>query len=299
MSSFQAPRNCCALPTTADLIAARLALYYSINMATRRQWSDDELLVAFRLYCRTPFGRLHQSNPEIIVLADSIGRTPSAVAMKACNFASLDPEQQARGTAGLGNVSRADRQLWERFLATPGTVMEAAEHAFIRLQEGADRSVVDEVDRHDEASIVETMIEHLGDSEREQVIRTRRVQRFFRDTVFVSYEHRCALSEIAITSLLNASHIIPWKDDEQRRADPRNGLCLNALYDRAFDRGLIAFDDSLQVLVSPELEGEDVPPLQAEHLMGLAGQHLRLPSRFAPDRDAIEWHREHVFRASA
>src|SRR3989337_951894 len=85
------------------------------DMPTRVPWSRDELLVAFRLYCRTPFGKLHQHNPEIIDLASLLGRTPSAVGMKACNFASLDPALKARNVAALRNVSRADRELWERF----------------------------------------------------------------------------------------------------------------------------------------------------------------------------------------
>jgi len=71
-------------------------------MSKRVRWSRDQRLVTFRLYCRTPFGRLHRNNPEIIELARLIGRTPSAVAMKAVNFASLDPVQQARNIAGLG-----------------------------------------------------------------------------------------------------------------------------------------------------------------------------------------------------
>jgi hypothetical protein len=74
------------------------------------------LLIAFRLYCRTQFGRLHYRNPAIIELAPLLARTPSAVAMKACNFASLDPVQRARHIAALGNVSRADRALWEELL---------------------------------------------------------------------------------------------------------------------------------------------------------------------------------------
>ena len=57
----------------------------------KRGWTRDELLVAFNLYCKTPFGRLHQRNPEIIRLASALGRTPSALAMKLVNFASLDP----------------------------------------------------------------------------------------------------------------------------------------------------------------------------------------------------------------
>ena len=72
-------------------------------------WTRDELLLAFNLYCRTPFGRLHRNNRDIIELASIIRRTPSAVAMKLVNFASLDPVHQRRNVHGLHNVSRSDR----------------------------------------------------------------------------------------------------------------------------------------------------------------------------------------------
>jgi len=76
-------------------------------------WTRDQLLLALRLYMRTPFGRLHRHNPEIIRLAGQIGRTANALAMKACNFANLDPALQARGIRGLSNLSQADRQIWD------------------------------------------------------------------------------------------------------------------------------------------------------------------------------------------
>ena len=45
----------------------------------RKAWSRDELLVAFNLYCRIPFGRLHMGNGDVIKLAgvctDLHGRT--------------------------------------------------------------------------------------------------------------------------------------------------------------------------------------------------------------------------------
>ena len=99
----------------------------------RKAWAQEELLIVFRLYCRTPFGRLHQRNPEIIELARLIGRTPGAVAMKACNFASLDPQQQARNIKALGNVSRADRELWGAFLGDSESVAKEAEAAYVAI----------------------------------------------------------------------------------------------------------------------------------------------------------------------
>ena len=73
-------------------------------------WTRDQLLLALRLYMRLPFGKLHRLNPEIIELAAQIGRTPDALSMKACNFATLDPALQARGIRGLSNLSNADRE---------------------------------------------------------------------------------------------------------------------------------------------------------------------------------------------
>lgn len=69
-------------------------------MATRRNWQRKELLLALNLYCRLPFGHYHSRNSEIIKLADFIGRTPDAVAMKLSNFASFDPYHQARVLKG-------------------------------------------------------------------------------------------------------------------------------------------------------------------------------------------------------
>jgi putative restriction endonuclease len=252
-------------------------------MPARVPWSQEELLVAFRLYCRTPFGKLHQHNPEIIELSRLLGRTPSAVGMKACNFASLDPAQHARNISALGNVSRGDRELWDAFQENPEAIAAEAESAHARLV-GRD------------ALSLETEFDFpYGPSEVARVVRIRRVQAFFRAAVLASYEHRCALSDIAVPELLNARHIIPWKMDIGRRADPRNGIALNVLYDRAFDRGLITFDESLRVVVSSRLKCGDPPVLQREALVAVEGCPLRLPNRFAPDPAATAYHREHVF----
>ncbi len=252
-------------------------------MSAAVHWSPDELLVAFRLYCRAPFGRLHGRNPEIVELSRLLGRTPSAIAMKACNFASLDPAQRARKIRALQNVSQADRRLWERFQRNPEEVAFEAEAAHVALT-GKD------------APPLETELEPpAGPSEIPRVVRTRRIQSFFREAVLVSYSSRCALSDIVVPDLLNASHIIPWMADVGRRADPRNGIALNALYDRAFDRGLITFDESLRVVLSRRLRTSDTPGLHSEALLTLEGRKLRMPSRFPPDPAAMAYHRDHVF----
>lgn len=241
------------------------------------------MLVAFRLYCQTAFGTLHNHNPDIIELANLIGRTPSAVAMKACNFASLDPVQKARNISALGNVSRADRELWESFEQNSERIAEEAEAAY-------DKLFSQKIEQKDFESYIPQ-----GPTETEQVVRVRRVQGFFRAAVLASYEFRCALSDIAIPELLNASHIIPWRSNREKRADPRNGIALNALYDRAFDRGFITFDESMRLVISSRLKSGNLPPLQKEAFAYIEGRRLREPYRFSPDPTAMEHHRNVIF----
>ena len=81
----------------------------------QRLWTRDELILAINLYCKLPFGRLHKFNPEIIKLANLIGRTPSSVALKLVNFASLDPSLRARGIEGAANASKLDGEIWSEF----------------------------------------------------------------------------------------------------------------------------------------------------------------------------------------
>ena len=55
------------------------------------KWTREHRLIALNLYCKLPFGKLHKDNPIIKEVAAKMGRTPSSLAMKLCNFASLDP----------------------------------------------------------------------------------------------------------------------------------------------------------------------------------------------------------------
>jgi len=247
----------------------------------RRNWQRDELLLVLHLYCRTPFGRLHSKNPEIIKLAKVIGRTPGAVAMKAVNFTNLDP---ALVQKGLSSVSKADRQLWNEFLENSNLIALAAE---------------DLHERRVEPIVVEKKVRDFvlpaGDSESVQQVKVRRVQRFFRNSVLVSYEGRCAVSGLKIPNLLIASHIIPWKVSEERRADPTNGILLNSLYDKAFDKGYMTFDEDWRVCLSKDLKNHLADSDLSRRLLDIEGEKMAMPKRFIPDSVAITYHRNDVF----
>jgi len=81
----------------------------------RREWSREELIVAFNLYCKIPFGKIHIRNPRIIELARSIGRTPSAVSWKLANFARLDPSLRERNVFGAAHGAKMEVEIWQEF----------------------------------------------------------------------------------------------------------------------------------------------------------------------------------------
>ncbi len=60
--------------------------------AERKIWTDQDRLLVLSLYCRLTFGQLHRGRPEVIQLAERMGRSANSVAMKLSNYASLDPE---------------------------------------------------------------------------------------------------------------------------------------------------------------------------------------------------------------
>lgn len=247
-----------------------------------RPWTEQDLLIAMNLYCSLPFGQFNHTNRRIRAVATQMGRTPSSLSMKLCNLASLDNYHRARGVAGLRGASTRDREIWGKFQADWSGMAEKSEAAFEALMARAPSQ-----DHSGEFTVPS------GPSETRRTVKTRRLQSFFRKAVLANYEYQCAISGVAVPELLIASHIIPWSQDESRRADPTNGLCLNVLYDKAFDSHLITFDEEYQLMVCRALKKRDIPEFQRVNFVAIEGRKLRLPHRFVPDAGALAIHREH------
>ncbi len=91
-------------------------------------------------------------------------------------------------------------------------------------------------------------------TEAERLVVQRIGQDVFRDALMDYWGGRCPLTGITEPALLRASHIVPWAEcDDARRLNIHNGLLLSALWDAAFDRGLVSFADDGTVLVSSQL----------------------------------------------
>ena len=244
-------------------------------MADRRNWSAGEVREALALYLITDFGRFHSRNPDVIRLAGRLDRTPGAVALKLSNLAALDDSLAQKGMA---NASKTDRIVWEEFLADPTGVelAYAAQTAFTAPTSAGIPGLSEAPGQFD----------HRGGAAFRPA-QQRIGQDLFRRTVLTSYGGRCALTGAEDTRLLTASHILPWAEAPAQRMWPTNGICLNALHDRAFDRHLITFDDEWRLVISPS-----VPP-EARRLLerGVSGR-LEMPHRFQPDSSFMAQHRE-------
>jgi putative restriction endonuclease len=250
-------------------------------------WTKEQVKLAFHLYCQLPFGKLDQRTAEVIELARLIGRTPSAVAMKLVNLASLDPAIRNSGRAGLSNASALDRQVWDAFHADWEALAIEAAQIKAALANERNESLIPPPEMQPE-------VEDFVGLDR-QVLATQRVkQSFFRRAVLSGYRGRCCMSGLSDSRLLIASHIVPWSYDKNTRLNPRNGLCLSAIHDKAFDRGLITLSDEFTVVLSAQLlRSKDA--FVKEVLIPIHGKQIELPERFLPSPEFIEHHRTVVF----
>lgn len=253
-----------------------------------RTWTRDEQLLALGLYYRLPFGQFHSRNPDVMSLARLLGRQPGAVAMKLVNFASLDPYHQMRGVSGLKNASQGDRKIWEEFHARWEDVALESNLALQRLRQSPP---ADET-----ANILDETLFAPSVTEVEQLTRVRIGQQFFRSIVLASYGVRCCVCGMPVRDILIASHIIAWRDNASLRVDPHNGLCLCAIHDKAFDRGLMTISaKNYEVILGNELRERINEPSVERSFSIYQALPISLPERHPPNREYLEWHRTHYF----
>lgn len=237
-------------------------------------WTREEHLIAFEVYNRIPFGKIHMGNPDVIELAALLGRKVGSASRKLANFARLDPFHQQRGVKGLSHGAKGEEEVWNEFRTNPE---EFAFESQRLLAERGGKSVED-------LAQIETDDLPPEGKERDAIVRVRVNQSFFRRRVLSAYDFRCCVTGLSVTSLLVASHIMPWAEDANNRLNPRNGLCLNALHDRAFECGLMWIEKDFTVKMSPRLGAkEKAMSAAATWLLGFDGTRLVLPDTFQPD----------------
>jgi putative restriction endonuclease len=245
-------------------------------------WTRDQLILAFNLYCKIPFGKISKTNPQIIQLAEMIGRTPSAVGLKLSNLASFDPDLQARGIKGMKNAGKGDRLIFEEFQNNKEALVFESENILADMQGLT-------LENKYQAQLPE--LGSLAGETRMSYVKTRVNQNFFRQVILTNYHSKCTLTGIDMPALLIASHIIPWAENKEERLNPANGICLSALYDKAFDKHLISFDEDYRMILSTNLKEHCTKDYYQTHFGKLEGQEMILPSRGLPSMKFLGWHR--------
>ncbi|SHG89555.1 hypothetical protein SAMN05444372_11197 [Flavobacterium micromati] len=145
-------------------------------MAKINNWTRNETIVAFNVYCKVPFKSSSKTNPTIIKYANMIGRSPSALNMKVGNFGRLDPELKKQGIVGLGNGSKLDEIIWNEFNGNWEKLGFESELLIAQFQ----NKTIEET--------VEFDLDNLPQGkEREALIKIRVNQSFFRSTILSSY----------------------------------------------------------------------------------------------------------------
>lgn len=243
-------------------------------------WTRQQSLVAFSLYCRLPFGLFHSRNPEIIQYANLIGRTPSALAMKLSNIASLDPAITSTGRSGLSGASSTDKAMWQEMQQDWGAFSMAMAQA--EQEVSAEKDMAGGNNSENNTSKLAEVTVRIG-------------QQFFRNAVLSAYNQRCCISGLANPKLLVASHIVPWSQDDANRLNPHNGLALSALHDKAFDVGLITVDEDYRVIVSSQ-NSDAKDPFFTSAIASFHGKPIALPEKFYPAAEFLAFHREHIFQ---
>lgn len=251
-------------------------------------WTREELVLAINLYCKLPFGKMHKTNAAIVALSELIGRSPSSVALKLGNFASFDPTLKARGIKGASNASKLDKAIWDEFYNNWDKALLDSEELLAQKQ----HSTIEKINE------IELSALPADGKEKERLVKTRVNQALFRKIVLATYNNSCCITGLAQPELLIASHIVPWSMNETIRLNPTNGLCLNALHDKAFDSGLIAIrPDDYSIVLSGKLKQKKMINSALEtNFICYENKQIILPDKFLPEPEFLDVHYRSVFR---
>jgi putative restriction endonuclease len=251
----------------------------------RENWTRDELIIAFNLYCKIPFTKINSSNKQVKELSGILGRSVSAVALKLANFARLDPALQNRNISGMRHGSKAEIEIWKEFHGNWEELTYQSELLLAKYQGiPIERSAKIDLDNLPKEG-----------KERETIVQARVNQNFFRLAILASYDNRCCITGLHIPELLVASHIIPWSVNKENRLNPCNGLCMNLLHDKAFDRGLMTITQNYEIKLSGKLIKSIKDTPAESYFLPYENRLIMLPQRFLPGKEYLKYHNKNVF----
>ena len=243
-------------------------------------WTKEQTIVALNVYCKIPFKNSSAHHPMIKDFANLIGRTPAALNLKIGNLGSFDPVLKEQGIVGLKHSSKMDELVWNEFFDNPEKLTYESEKIIAELR----NKTIDESTNIDLSDLPQG-------EDRVSITRQRVNQQFFHDVVLCSYENRCCITGINHSQLLEACHISSWSNDVKNRTNPRNGLCMNPLFHKAFDKFLFSITPDYTIEISEQMiEGASIA--FHDYLIALNGSSIIMPQKFSPDKDLLSVHYE-------
>jgi len=210
--------------------------------------------------------------------------------MKLVNFASLDPSITSTGRKGLSGASALDREVWNEFHADWERLTIECEQLRTQLLQAHGETPEVRIENEDNF-----ILDDYSGETRQAIVQQRIKQDFFRRAVLASYHGRCCISGVSDIRFLVASHIVPWWQDKANRLNPRNGLCLSAIHDKAFDKHLFSLTDDHYIVLSASLKASKDNFLQ-EVFWPIEDRQIELPDRFRPEQAFVRSHRETMLR---
>ena len=106
---------------------------------------------------------------------------------------------------------------------------------------------------------------------------------------------KCWITGLSIPDFLVASHIKPWSKDKENRTNPHNGLCLNSIHDKAFDKGFITVTSDYKILVSNYFDNYSNEKAVNDFFKKYENHKIILPDRFLPSKEFLEYHQKNIF----
>lgn len=249
-------------------------------------WTREELIIVFNLYLKLPFGKMHTRTPEVIEIANLIGRSVNSIAIRLTNFAACDPYHQSRGVKGMVGGIKQCQPIWDEFTANREMLIYESENILAEKESQTIETKFDELLFDIKGLKGETKIRE---------VKTRVNQNVFRQIVIANYSGKCGMTGIDIPELLFASHIIPWSKNEEERLNPENGICLSALYDKAFDKGLIGLNENYEILISSHLKKKQQNDYYDKYFSHLEKSKLLMPQRYMPKKEFLQYHLDEIF----
>lgn len=238
-------------------------------------------MIAFNLYCKLPFRESTRDNRLVLEFAEILKRTPGSLILKIGDLGRLDYELRTHVNKESIHCGSLDKKVWCDFMHNPMRFVCESE----KLMALATGRTVEEMAGIDDDDLPKGC--HRSDPLRRKI-----GFNFFRKVVLSSYNYTCCVSGVRHPLMVEACHIAEWDSDENRIPDPRNGLCLNYLMHKAYDRKLMSVSPDYKICISDEMIQSAMREDFRTYVTSINGRQIVMPDRFRPSRDLLAAHYE-------